>query len=143
MEIIEQHFEEEKINTNSTVFVRSNIDSDPSSMPKSTPFLDQIKWPVIGLVAVCLLKNNNKSGVTVTVSNEANSRNDSPICNNIAAVPSAPTTMQIQEAPPAYHSSVDIETVMSIPVTQRDSHASRAITRHLSMQEKPKTLPQV
>ena len=155
MEIIEQHFEEEKINTNSTVFVRSDIDSKPSSKTESTPFLDQIKWPVIGslaavtflifigLVAVCLLKNNNKSGVTVTVSNEANSRNDSPICNNIAAVPSAPPTMQIQEAPPAYHSAVDIETVMSIPVTQRDPHASRAITRHLSMHEKPKTLPQV
>ena len=106
----------------------------------------------IGLVAVCLLKNNNKSGVTVTVSNEANSRNDSPICNNIAAVPSAPPDMQIQaappamliqEAPPAYHSAVDIETLMSIPVTQRDPHASRAITRHLSMHEKPKTLSQV
>ena len=97
----------------------------------------------IGLIAVCLLKNNSKSGINVTVSNEANSRNDSPICNNIAAVPSAPSTMQIQEAPPAYHSSVDIETLMNIPVTQRDPFASRAITRHLSMQEKPKSLPQV
>ena len=124
-------------------------------MPNSTPFLDQIKWPVIGslaavtflifigLVAVCLLKNNNKSGITVTVSNEANSKNDSPVCNNIAVVPSAPPTMQIQEAPPAYHSTVDIETLMNIPVTQRDPLESRAIMRHLSMREKPETLPQV
>jgi len=155
MEIIEQHFEEEKININSTVFVRSKIYSDSSAMSKSTPFLDQIKWPVIGLlaavtflifiglIAMCLLKNNSKSGINVNVSNEANSRNDSPICNNIAAVPSAPSTIQsapstaqIEEAPPAYHSSVDIETLMDIPVSQRDPFAQRAITNHLSMRGK-------
>ena len=161
MEIIEQHFEEEKINANSTVFVRSNIDSNQISLPKSTSLLERIKWPFIGslaavtilifigLIAICLLKNNTKSGVTVTVSNEATSKNDSPVCNNVAVVPSAPPAIQIQniapiqEAPPAYHSTVDIKRLLSIPVANRDAFETRAVMRHLRMQEKSKILPQV
>ena len=160
LEIIEQHFEEEKINVNSTVFVKSEIDTDFSSKQNSTPFLDRIKWPVIGslaavtflifigLIAVCLLKNNSKSGINVNVTNEANSGNGCPTSNNMATAPSAPSNFlpapsakQIEEAPPAYHSSVDIQTLMDIPVSQRDAFAERAITRHLSMREKPKALP--
>ena len=143
MEIIEQHFEEEKINVNSTVFVRSEIDTDLPAKQNSTPFLDQIKWPIIGalasvtflifigLVAVCLLKNNSKSGINVNVTNEANSGNGCPISNSIETAPSAPSApsncqsapspKQIEEAPPAYHSTVDIQTLMDIPVSQRDA----------------------
>ena len=163
MEIIEQHIEEEKINVNSTVFVKSEIDTDFPSKQNSITFLDQIKWPVIGslaavtflifigLIAVCLLKNNSKSGVNVNITNEANSGNGCPISNIIETAPSAPSApsnyqsapspKQIEEAPPAYHSTVDIQTLMNIPVSQRDAFAERAITRHLSMREKPKALP--
>ena len=160
MEIIEQHFEEEKINVNSTVFVKSEIDTDFSAMQNSTPFLDQIKWPVIGslaavtflifigLIAMYHFKDNSKSGINFNISNEANSGNDSPISTNIATALSAPSNYlsapspkQIKEAPPAYHSTVDIQTLMDIPVSQRDAFAERAITRHLSTREKPKTLP--
>ena len=49
----------------------------------------------------------------------------------------------IQEAPPAYHSTVDIERLLSIPVTDRDPYETRAVMRHLRMQENSETLPQV
>merc|ERR1712030_250236 len=111
-ETIEQHLEEEKINTSSTIFVRSNIDTDQTSMPGSTSLLEKIKWPLIGslaavtfliflgLIIICLLKNNTTSGISVTISNEANSKNDSPVCNNIAVTPSAPPAIQIQRNDP-------------------------------------------
>ena len=61
----------------------------------------------------------------------------------------APPVMQvqniapIQDAPPAYHSTVEIERLLSIPVADRDPYETRAVMRHLRVQEKSETLPQV
>jgi hypothetical protein len=74
MEIIEHHLEEKKININSTIFVKSNIDSEQNSLPATTSLLERIKWPLIGslaaiafliffgLLIICLLKNISDSG---------------------------------------------------------------------------------
>ena len=162
MEVIEQHLEEEKINTNSTIFVRSNIETDPTSLPASTSLLEKIKWPLIGslaaitsliflgLIIICLLKNKSNSGVSVTISNAATSKNDSPICNNVAVTPSAPPAIQVQrnvpvqEAPPSYYSAVDIDRLLSIPIAERNALETRAVMRHMAkIQEKSLPLPQV
>ena len=52
MEVIEEHFEEEKININSTTFIKSNLDTEiPPSV--ATPLLEKIKLPlIISLAAV-------------------------------------------------------------------------------------------
>ena len=51
MEVLEQHFEEEKIDINSTVFIRSNIEAEEKSLSNSSPFLERMKWPIIGSLA--------------------------------------------------------------------------------------------
>ena len=85
---------------------------------------------------MCLLKNNSKSEINFNISNETNSGNDFPISTNIATAQSAPSnflsapsTKQIEEAPPSYKSSVYIETLMGISVSQRDPFAQRAISQ--------------
>ena len=162
MEIIEQHLEEEKININSTIFVKSNIDSEPTSLPASTSLLERIKWPLIGslaantfliflgLIVICLLKNHSNSGVSVTISNAATSNNDSPICNESVVAPSCPTAFQIQEnapiqdAPPAYHSALDIKRLLDIPTADRNPFETKAVITHKTkLQSNPTNLPQV
>jgi len=48
MEVLEQHFEEDKLNINSTVFIRSDIGAEEKSLSNSSPFLERMKWPIIG-----------------------------------------------------------------------------------------------
>ena len=48
MEIVEQKLEEEKININNTVFVKSEIISETNILPSSPSLLDRFKWPLIG-----------------------------------------------------------------------------------------------
>merc|ERR1712030_246179 len=92
----------------------------------------------LGLIIICLLKNNTKSGVSVTISNEATSKNDSPICNNVAVTPSCPPAIQIQrndpvqESPPAYYSTVDINRLLVIPIADRNAFETRAVMRHMA-----------
>ena len=97
MEVLEQHLEEEKIDVNSTVFIRSNIEFEEKILPASTSFLEKMKWPIIGslaaitlltsmgLIYVCQLKNPTKGGVTVEINNAANSNNESPSCTREVA----------------------------------------------------------
>jgi len=75
MEVLEQHFEEDKLNINSTVFIRSDIGAEEKSLSNSSPFLKRMKWPIIGslaaiasiiflgLLCICQLKNPSKGGV--------------------------------------------------------------------------------
>ena len=162
MEIIEENFEEKKININSTVFVRSNIESEPAYTSPTTPLLERIKWPLIGslaavavmiflgLIFICMLKNHSNSGAQITITNAATSNNDSPICNEAVVTPSCPTAIQIQEndpvqeAPPAYYSTVDINRLLGIPIANRNAFETRAVMRHMAeMQGKSLPLPQV
>ena len=64
--------------------------------------------------------------------------------------PSCPTAIQIQEndpvqeAPPAYYSTVDINRLLDIPIADRDAFETIAVLRHLAeKQEKSLPLPQV
>ena len=55
MSIVEQHFEEEKIATNSTVFIRSKIEKDEKLPSPNSTFLESMKWPLIGSLSAILL----------------------------------------------------------------------------------------
>merc|ERR1712105_81065 len=93
MEVLEQHFEEEKIAINSTVFVRSNIEIDENLTAPSSTFLETMKWPIIGslgailslivlgLFYICQLSKSNKEGVKVEINNAANANNESSSCS--------------------------------------------------------------
>ena len=90
MEILEQHIEEEKIAVNSTIFIRSNIQSEEKAISSTSTFLEKMKWPIIGslvaiiflifmgLMYICQLKKPNREGVTVEINNAANANNASP-----------------------------------------------------------------
>ena len=93
MEILEQHIEEEKIAVNSTIFIRSNIESEEKAISSTSTFLEKMKWPIIGslvaiislifigLMYICQLKKPSREGVTVEINNAANANNESPSCS--------------------------------------------------------------
>ena len=162
---MEQKFEEAKININSTVFVKSKINSETSILPASTSLLERFKWPLIGSLAaialiiiltsaICLLKNHSNSGVSVNINNAATSSNDSPVCTeavvnqaNPVIIPSCPAAVEIQDdapvqdAPPDYYSTVDIKAILAIPTQDRNAFERRAVTQHMAkLEENP--LPQ-
>ena len=148
MEIIEQHLEEEKINFNSTVFIRSNIETVQTYKPVNTPLLERIKWPLIGslsaiafiillgIICTCLLKTKSTGSVNLTVTNTATSNNDSPMCNSSLVAPSCPSAFQILEnapaegLPPPYHAAVDINRLLAIPTASRNASEIKAVIAH-------------
>merc|ERR1712074_426094 len=93
MSIVEQHFEEEKIAINSTVFIRSKIEKDEKLSSPNSTFLETIKWPLIGSLSAILLlillglgyisqlSRTSKEGVKVEINNAANANNESPSCS--------------------------------------------------------------
>ena len=160
MEVIEQHLEEEKIDVNSTVFIRSNIKQEENAPPTSTSFLEKMKWPLIGtlaaiaslifigLVFICQLKNPSSSGVSVEINNAATSNNESPICTSevsnqynqyyTPSLPSAPQFQEeapVQDAPPNYYSTVDIKKILAIPPAQRNPFETQEVIKYMAEQE--------
>ena len=160
MEVVEQKLEEEKINLNNTVFVKSEVLSETNILP-SSPSL----WPLIGTGAaivmiiiltssIILLKNHSNSGVSVNITNAATSSNDSPVCTeavvnqaNPIIIPSCPAAVEIrddapvQDAPPDYYSTVDINSILAMKPEDRNAFERRAVTQHsIRMEENP--LPQ-
>merc|ERR1712105_230550 len=115
MEVLEEHFEEEKVNINSTKFIKSNLDNEiPPSF--TTPFLEKVKLPLIislaaiaGIIVmclfgVCLLKSNTTlqpaTGNTININNKSTSSNETPVFTMVT--PSCPEVPSlITEAPPA------------------------------------------
>ena len=93
MSVVEQHFEEEKIAINSTVFIRSNIEMDENLASPNSTFLETMKWPLIGSLSAILLlillglgyisqlNRSSKEGVKVEINNAANANNESPSCS--------------------------------------------------------------
>ena len=158
MQIVEEKLEEEKININKTVFVKSEILSEPT-------LIDMLKWPLIGtgaaiiliiilISAFILIKNHSSGGVSVTISNAATSSNESPVCTeaivnqaNPIILPSCPAAaeiqdeVQFQDAPPDYYSTVDINSILAMKPGDRNAFERRAVTQHsLRMEGNP--LPQ-
>merc|ERR1712030_195270 len=105
---------------------------------------------LLRLIFICMLKNHSNSGASIIINNAATSNNDSPICNETVVTPSCPTASQIQEvvpvqdAPPAYHSTVDISKILDIPIADRNPFETRRALRHLAENnEKSPSLQQV
>ena len=55
IQIMEQTFEEEKININKTTFVKTNIPSETHITPAAPSLTDTLKWPLIGTGAAAIL----------------------------------------------------------------------------------------
>ena len=134
MEVLEQHFEEEKI----------------------------LSLIVLGLLYICQLSKSNKKGVKVEINNAANANNESPFCSmdvanqvNMPFQPFIPQPEpfheeanqifigplqiheggQIQDAPPDYYSTVDINSILAIPPENRNAFETRAAIRYVSMRK--------
>ena len=144
MEVLEQHFEEEKIDINSTVFVRSNIEIDENITAPSSTFLETMKWPIIGslgailslivlgLLYICQLSKSNKEGVKVEINNAANANNESPSCSldvanqvNRPAQPFIPQPEQFHEeanqifiGPLQIHEGAQVHDALPITIPQ-------------------------
>ena len=167
MEIIEEHFEEKKVNINSTTFVSSNIEAEiPSTV--STPFLEKIKWPLIaslaavvfiiflGLIGICMMKSHATmqptGGNSIIINNKSTSQNESPVSVNTMVTPTsppapsnegAPPAPRNEGAPPAYHDTVDIEEMLAIPHAERVPEVSKQILEHYEASKKKNSLPQL
>ena len=165
MEIVEQKLEEEKININKTVFVKSEVLSETNILPSAPSLLDKLKWPLIGTgaaivmiiiltSAIILLKNHSSSGVSVNITNAATSSNESPVCTeafvnqaNPIIIPSCPAAAEnqddvhFQDAPLDYYSTVDIYSILAMKPEDRNAFERRAVTQQsIRMEENP--LPQ-
>ena len=127
-----------------------------------------LKWPLIGtgaaiilviilISAFILIKNHSSSGVSVTIQNAATSSNDSPVCTEAnvtqadpiilpscpeaAEIPNGANEMHIQDAPPDYYSTLDINAILSVKPGDRNAFERRAVAQHsLRLDENP--LPQ-
>ena len=164
MQIVEQKMEEEKININKTIFVKSEILSETHITPSAPSLINMLKWPLIGtgaavilaiilISAFILIKNRSSSGVTVTITNAATSLSESPVCTdaninqaNPVILPSAPAEiqeeeLQFQDAPQDYYSTVDINAILAVKPGDQNAFERRAANQHSRrMQENP--LPQ-
>ena len=158
MQIVEQKMEEEKININKIIFVKSEILSDTHITPSAPSLINMLKWPLIGtgaaviLVilltsAVILIKNRSSSGVSVTITNAATSSSESPVCPeaninqaNPIILPSAPAEIQeeeiqFQDAPPDYYSTVDIHAILAVKPEDQNAFERRAANQHSRRQQ--------
>ena len=174
MEVLEQHLEEEKIAVNSTIFIRSNIESEEKAISSTSTFLEKMKWPIIGslvaiislifigLMYIFQLKKTSRDGVTVEINNAANANNESPSCSmgvaNQVNIPiqhfvPPPELFQeganqilegaqqfhegarVQDAPPDYYSTVDINSILAIPPADRNPFETREAIRYISMRK--------
>ena len=148
MEVIEEHFEEEKVNINSTTFIKSNIDAEfPPTVV--TPLLEKIKLPLIislaaiaglvfiCLIGVCMMKSHATlqpaTGNTITINNKSTSNNESPVSTMVTPscpIEEAPPANSSEGAPPAYHDSVDINDLKAIPHSKRSPGVSKRLQEH-------------
>ena len=157
MEVIEEHFEEEKVNINSTTFIKSNIDAEvPPTVV--TPLLEKIKLPliislavIVGLVfmcliGVCMMKSHAPiqpaTGNTITINNKSTSNNESPVSTMVTPscpIEEAPPASSNEGAPPAYHDSVDINALKAIPHSKRSPGVSKRLQEHYESTRKSKS----
>ena len=154
MEVIEEHFEERKININSTKFIKSNIFAEiPPTF--ATPLLEKIKWPliislaavtgiiVLCLIGICLMKknltNSPAAGNNIIINNKSTSHNVSPVSTIVT--PSCPSEElnSIEGAPPPYNTQVDINELLAIPYSKRSPGVQRRLQDHYESTGNSKT----
>ena len=148
MKILEQHWEEEKVNINQTEFVRSKITMEPrSSILPTLESLNQyshLKIPLLGaggavflilLVAIFtkLAVSRASSGVSVNVQNSNTATNDNTVTPPSVPKASPPTTPPTQ---PAYnYPEVDIQEILKKKGYLR-SWKEREMVRKYSLRKK-------
>ena len=161
LSIKEQHFEEEKIDTNSTIFISSNIELEETTSSSNSSIWGNMKWPIIGSLSAILfliilgigfvsqLSKVSKEGVRVEINNAANANNESSPCTEVAASQgnfiqhpeqvdvrekpvSAPEDAQPLDTPPDYYSTLEIESILAIPAEDRNALETREVHRHFS-----------
>ena len=142
LEVIEEHFEEKKININSTKFVKSNLFAEiaPTTI---TPLLEKVKWPLIislaavtgiiflSLIGTCLVKKNMSpaGSSNIIITNKSSSTVMTPSC------PPAETSSS-KNAPPSYNDQADIKELMAIPYFERSAKVTRRLQDHYESIEK-------
>ena len=154
MEVIEEHFEELKININSTKFITINPFTEiPSAF--TTPLLEKVKWPLIislaavtgiiilCLIGVCLVKKNitnpPTAGNNIIITNKSTSTNMSPLSTIVTpSCPPAETSIS-ENAPPPYNTQADINELKAIPYSQRTAEVQRRILDHYESSRNSKT----
>ena len=157
MQVIEEKLEEEKVSINKTVFIRSEISSEPHFTSTTSTLLDLLKWPLIGtgsaiilliilVTGIKLIRSHSNSGVSVTIQNSATSSNESPICTEATTFQSEPVVlpscpdaeniqvvpgeMHLQDAPPDYYFTVDINAILAVNPKDRNAFERRAVVQH-------------
>ena len=144
MEIVEKKLEEEKVNFNKTVFVKSKISPETYTTRATPALLDSLKLPLIGLgvaiilliiliSAVKLIKGQSNGRVSVNVSNSATSSNISPSCPSTTEVQEEPSKLSHQDAQPGYYyDAMDIAAILAVEPSKRNAFKRRAMDLHSS-----------
>ena len=155
MQIIEQHWNEEKLNFNETVFARSTVDMDSQAnddSPSFLDFLDTFKVPIIGsggaavimvilvviiIAAVKCQKESTPASTPVIVQTTATT---SPVVSATAtASPVVTTAAPNMCPPPSYEvcqATLDPEEIKNIDVMDRTPKQINAMRRY-SMRKPP------
>ena len=146
MEIVEQHWNEEKLNLNESVFVRSKVELDIPVEEPTLSFLDSldaIKVPLLGssraaamviiviiilIAAVKCPKGDTTTTPPIIVQNSASA---TPVVNT------TPPPSSASPPPPyeAHNLDEDIKAFLAIPVLDRTGHQRETLLRH-SMRKK-------
>jgi len=155
MQIIEQHWNEEKLNVNETVFARSTVDMDSQANNDSPSFLDSLdtfKVPIIGsggaavlvvilvviiITAIKCQKENSPVSTPVIVQTTATT---SPVVSATAtASPVVTTGASNMCPPPSYETcqaTLDPERIKYIDAMDRTPKQIDALRRY-SMRKPP------
>ena len=155
MQIIEQHWNEEKLNFNETVFVRSRVDVDSQANDATSSFLeslDTFKVPIIGsggaavimllivviiIVAIKCRKESSPASTPVIVQTTATT---SPVVSATAtASPVVTTTAPNVCLPPPYEAcqpTMDPEEIKNIDIMDRTPKQIDVMRRY-SMRKPP------
>ena len=142
------------VNINNAVLIRSEISSEPHFTPTTSTLLDLLKWPLIGtgaliilliilVTGIKLIRNHSNSGVSVTIQNSATLSNNSPICTEATTFQTEPVVlppcpaaeniqvvpgeMHLQDAPPDYYSTVDINAILAVNPKDRNAFERKAV----------------
>jgi hypothetical protein len=147
MEVIEEHFEERKININSTEFVKSNLIAEIFTT-LATPLFETIKWPLIislaavtgiiflSLIVTCVVKksttNSPAASNNITITNKSSSTVVTPSCPPAEPIAS-------KGAPPSYNAQADITELLAIPYSERDARVQRRLQDHYESTQNSET----
>ena len=155
MEIVEQHWNEEKLNFNETVFVRSKVDMDRQTSDTTSSFLDSLdtfKIPIIGsggaavimviivVIIIAAIKCQKESTPATTPVIVQTTATTSPVVSATATASPVVTTAAPNVCPPpsyeACQPTLDPEEIKNIDMMDR-TPKQIAIMRRYSTRKPP------